>query len=97
MRWIISFLFLFFSFILSAQDAKLMVIEKDTIVAVPIRYLPIINGVFVENDYLKKEVSLKDSLILVDTKIIQNKDFQLESWKRQELIWADNLKKEKGK
>lgn len=98
MRVIISMLlFCFFFGVMKGQDVKVIEIEGDTIVAVPIKHLPTINGVFEENGWLKKEIALKDSLILTDSLIIRNKDLQLESWIRQEELWKKEMDKERAK
>lgn len=99
MKKIISML-LFFLFSLAAysqEEVEVLEVNGDTILAVPMKYLPTINGVFEENKVLKEEIKLKDSLIEVDSVLLRNKDLQLDSWVRREALWNEELKRERAK
>lgn len=92
-----SLLFLLFFFIPGwCRDIQVVEIKGDTLVAIPIRHLPTINGVFEENLWLKREVCLRDSLSQIDSLILRNRDLQLESWKRQEAQWRTELGRERA-
>lgn len=105
---LITILFAFLFSLHQARAQKKMVIDQDTVVVITPKNLSTINGMLEERVWLKKEVSLKDSLLIVDSLALNNKDSLIVGYQRREAkkeeyyieqakSLKDSLKKEKTK
>lgn len=67
----IIFFFLFFAPSISSGQSKI-ILGGDTMVAIKPEQVKVINSAFLDLEYTKKEVALKDSIISLDKKHIDN-------------------------
>ncbi len=72
-KMMIAFL-LAFLFIIPGQAQEKLELNGDTVIVISPKDLQTINGIIVDWEWLKKEVALKDSLLLADSVLIEIKD-----------------------
>ena len=58
----------------TSRAQRVMTVNGDTIVAITPRNLRTINGILVDYEAIKKQVSLKDSIISLDSVMLVRKD-----------------------